>query len=224
MMMCPLALTRPHDSPLDDSTPSPQIGDLYYDSGDPKIGLYAVSLPFDAACDSTNSLIAQAFQHHCPQLILSTLRTPTATHQPQPSPHAARHQRQPVQHLPRRRRVAAHHARRQHIRPDKVQGGNSLGCCWLSGWLSQPKPHQPSIPHNRPPPSPPEPPFNPPNRPPNPQPPTADQISEIKGVQLDRDVTVVAFKDGRTLELPPGSAAFDGANVRVTWAGLRVLV
>lgn len=32
------------------------------------------------------------------------------------------------------------------------------------------------------------------------------KISEIGGVKLDRDVTVVAFKDGRTLELPPGAA------------------
>lgn len=36
------------------------------------------------------------------------------------------------------------------------------------------------------------------------------QISEIKGIKLDNDVTVVAFKDGRTLELPPGSATNNG--------------
>lgn len=36
------------------------------------------------------------------------------------------------------------------------------------------------------------------------------KISEIKGIKLDRDVTVVAFQDGRTLELPAGSSLFDG--------------
>ncbi len=31
------------------------------------------------------------------------------------------------------------------------------------------------------------------------------KISEVAGVKLDRDVNVVAFDDGRTLELPAGS-------------------
>ena len=31
------------------------------------------------------------------------------------------------------------------------------------------------------------------------------QVSEIAGVKLDRDVNVVAFKDGREIPLPPGT-------------------
>lgn len=45
------------------------------------------------------------------------------------------------------------------------------------------------------------------------------QISEIKGIKLDRDVTVVAFKDGRTLELPAGAATYDGDKVCVCRGG-----
>jgi hypothetical protein len=37
------------------------------------------------------------------------------------------------------------------------------------------------------------------------------KISDVAGVKLDRDVTVVAFKDGRVLELPPGAGVPDGA-------------
>ncbi|GBF97608.1 hypothetical protein Rsub_10744 [Raphidocelis subcapitata] len=39
---------------------------------------------------------------------------------------------------------------------------------------------------------------------------TRFKISEIKGIKLDNEVTVVAFKDGRTLELPAGSATNNG--------------
>ncbi|KAI8466813.1 MAG: hypothetical protein J3K34DRAFT_524222 [Monoraphidium minutum] len=42
---------------------------------------------------------------------------------------------------------------------------------------------------------------------------TRFKISEIRGIKLDRDVTVVAFKDGRTLELPPGAGTFDGSQM-----------
>lgn len=36
------------------------------------------------------------------------------------------------------------------------------------------------------------------------------KISEIRDIKLDRDVTVVAFKDGRTLELPAGAGTMVG--------------
>ena len=40
------------------------------------------------------------------------------------------------------------------------------------------------------------------------------QISEIAGVKLDREVNVVAFKDGREIPLPPGTG-FVGADGKV---------
>ncbi len=36
------------------------------------------------------------------------------------------------------------------------------------------------------------------------------KISELAGVKLDRDVNVVAFKDGRQVPLPPGTGYVDG--------------
>lgn len=35
------------------------------------------------------------------------------------------------------------------------------------------------------------------------------KVSEIAGVKLDRDVTVVAFQDGSSVELPAGAGAYD---------------
>ncbi len=39
--------------------------------------------------------------------------------------------------------------------------------------------------------------------------PCSSQVSEIAGVKLDRDVKVVAFKDGREIPLPPGTGFMD---------------
>jgi len=45
--------------------------------------------------------------------------------------------------------------------------------------------------------------------------PSLPQVSEIAGVKLDRDVNVVAFKDGREIPLPPGTG-FLGSDGKVS--------